>query len=96
MRHTITALILSAVTATGLVATPAHAQARGGCWYVVQPPFPANLWVREGPGQRFAAIDSLPYQGTAQGSCESRGGWTRVIGSHGAEGWAFSAYLRQE
>lgn len=69
--------------------------ASDGCVYVVQPPYPANLWVRSGPGTQYEPIDSVPYLGTVEGSCSSHGNWTRVYGPSGCVGWSYAPYLEE-
>ncbi|MFI6503279.1 hypothetical protein [Nonomuraea typhae] len=75
----------------GLLA-PGAAAAAEGCVYVAAPPYPANLWVRSGPGTQYEPVGSVGYEETVEGSCGSRGSWTRVWGED-FEGWAYAPYL---
>ncbi|GAA2353618.1 SH3 domain-containing protein [Nonomuraea africana] len=84
-----TGAILLAVT--GLSAGPA--QAAPTCVYVVDPPYPADLWVRSGPGTQYEQVDDVAFGATVEGTCRTSGDWTAVWGSNGFHGWAYSAYL---
>jgi uncharacterized protein YraI len=91
-------LATAATLALGCVAapnTPASAAAAGGCTYQVTPPYPANLWIRSGPGTGYEPVDSAGYLETVWGSCRSRGNWVRVGSDAGVPGWAYRPYLRK-
>ncbi|GAA4087652.1 hypothetical protein [Nonomuraea soli] len=92
MRRIIAVTALAALT---LVAAPAAAQATEGCYYEVRPPYPANLWIRSGPGTGYDVVGSAGYLETIWGSCQSQGGWVRVGADDGMPGWAYRPYLHR-
>ncbi|WP_327084920.1 hypothetical protein OIE66_21380 [Nonomuraea sp. NBC_01738] len=93
MRRIITFIAAASLATLGLGVLPAQASA-GSCTYQAVPPFPANLWVRSGPGEGYAKVGAIGYREYADGPCQSQGDWTQVWADGGA-GWAYSPYLRE-
>lgn len=97
MRRFTIAVTAASTLALGLLTTtPASASARVGdygCTYVVEPPYPANLRVRSGPGTDYPIVDRIGYLETVEGSCYSDGDWVRVW--TGCGGWSYAPYLRE-
>ncbi|MFI6901618.1 SH3 domain-containing protein [Nonomuraea sp. NPDC050394] len=71
---------------------PAPASAASSCVYEVAPPYPANLWIRSGPGTQYDRVGAVGYGETVEGSCGGGRAWMRVW-TGDSEGWAYGPYL---